>query len=868
MMDKVRGSVVLSGRGRWSGLTLASVLILTQVLLVAGCRTANDTDDNMTSAAPSQDSQFQPAAAGDPLSPMQEQADDLINELKLQGQERAAASRAAAETARRLMNDLRYLDAEGKLQEALRLDPSNEVARKLLDQVHFVLGDRSGEIRDFSNDELEREQVRRQQAKVELERLYADSRRAFEDGDYDRSVRLVDKVLEQIQWFHFNQDLSSLEAEAKGLKSSAESKAAEKASDERRQREIAAQENAQAEQLRSLKFLRNRVENMVERASRAFDQREFVSVIDLCQQILDIDRTNPEAKAMMRRAKELRHLYRVTSISRRTDEQWEQAFLKQHESEIPYQAIFNFPSKDHWNALTRKSLSVEDRLLGTESNESREIKARLATQTVTIEFADVAFEEVIDSLQTISNVNFVLTKEAREALEDSDEPVRLAEVKELPLENVLRLVLNSRDPKFSYVIKNGAVVVGPSDSISEDIYLEFYEVSDITTRRPDFKAPKLALDENEGTDSGGGGGVLDFGDEEETSETSVDIDKLVELLENTLWGEDGADEESIEAQGGKLVARTTLESHAKIQKLLDQLRKQTGIMVTVESRFVDLQDNFLESIGVDFGNPFTSNLPNPISDIDGFGTQISPGYEFVDAQGQFDARASVYNAFSLPLGSSVAPFQLSDRGGIAFQYNVLDVYILEAILEASAKTQKFRKLDAPRVTAFNTQVAHSLVVDQQAYVKDAEVNQTGVIPVINPVIGILNSGSILEIRPTVSYDRKYVILEIQPTLATQLPSRFKFLSLGLTNLEVEFPVLNVTKIKTTVTIPDGGTVLVGGLKRTITQDNQVGIPIVSRIPFFNLLFGRQGEAQLQANLFVLINAKITVIRDEEKKRFN
>ena len=260
--------------------------------------------------------------------------------------------------------------------------------------------------------------------------------------------------------------------------------------------------------------------------------------------------------------------------------------------------------------------------------------------------------------------------------------------------------------------------------------------------------------------------------------------------------------------------------------------------------------------------------PNSINDIDGNGTQIATGFEYVDAQQQTDVRAAVFNAFARPLGSSVSPFQIGQMGGFALQYNVLEDYILEAILEANAKTQEFRQLDAPRVTAFNTQIAHSLVIEQSAYIRDAEVNQTGVIPVINPVIGILNSGSILEVRPTVSHDRKYVILEIRPTLAVQLPSRFKRLTLGFTVLDVEFPVLSVTRVNTTVTIPDGGTVLVGGLKRTITQEQQSGTPWASRLPILNILFGRKGQSRLSSNLFVLITSKITVIRDEERAEFN
>ncbi|MEM7165084.1 MAG: hypothetical protein AAF581_06435 [Planctomycetota bacterium] len=863
------------------------VLFLTlsgALLMGFGCQSAPRASENASApnemrnadvaaqAGTQANSDFVPAAAGNPVpAPLQDQANDLIREMTLQGQERAAASRFASDAARKLMNELRYLDAEGKLQEALRLDPDNQEARRLLDQVHFVLGDRSGELRDFTREELEREKVRRQQAKVELQRLFTDGIRQMEDGNYDTAIKIFDQVLEQIEWFHFNEDLSQLRSEAQGRKATATDRAREQENAMRREEESRAVEQAEAERDRSLRFQQNRVKNLMRKAEQSFADKDYEGAEHLLEQVLENDGGNKKARALLARSQELRHLYRVQATAIRTETEWERTFLAQYETEIPYQDIFNFPSREHWNRISRKTVSLQDRILGSETSTEREIKAKLETQALTIEFPEVPFEEVIDTLQRISGINFVLTREAIEALEDNDDPVRLAEVKELPLKNILRLVLEGRDPPFGYLIKNSAVVIGPVDSIAEDLHLEFYEVSDITTSHPDFKAPRLALEDETTEDSGGGGGGGGFvlGEDDEGGKTAIESEVLQELLEKFLWPEDDAsDSESVKIQGGKLVARTTLENHQKIQRLLTSLRKSTGIMVTVESRFLDLQNNFLEQIGIDMGNPFNSNLPNPIADVDGAGTQIAPGYEFVDAQGQFNARAAVYNEFSLPLGSSVAPFQIGPAGGFAFQYNVLDTFMLEAILEATQKTQEFRSLRGIRVTAFNTQTAHSLVVAQSAYVKDAEVNQTGVIPVINPVIGILNAGSILEIRPTVSHDRKYVILELQPTLATQLPSRFRNLTLGLTNLQVELPVLSVTKIKTTLTIPDGGTVLVGGLKRTILQDQRVGIPIISRLPGFDLLFGRKGQSRLTSNLFVLINAKITVIRDEEKKQFN
>ncbi|MAJ28018.1 hypothetical protein CBD41_01205 [bacterium TMED181] len=735
--------------------------------------------------------------------------------------------------------------------------------------VLMLLSDRSGDIRDLQRRMVDEKKVRLQQDVFELERLYLDGRRAMDDGSYDKAITVFDQILERIRWFPFDYDLSDQQNRARQSKEESIRLQNEYASSEKREREMRILAEAESEMARSVSFIQNRIDEILRQARRLFAERDYERVISLCDEVLQLDPSRKDVRALRREAAELRHLYEVLDTSLQTQLEWDRTFLSQLESEIPYTDIFNFPTREEWLRISRQELSLEDRLQAVESQQEKTIRSRLKVRVASVEFEDEPFEQVIQFLRELSGINFVLTKEASDSLEGGDGTVRLAEVTDLPLENVLNLVLQGNDPPFTYVIRSGAVLIGPSDSVRNDVFLEFYEVSDITKDKPDFRAPRLALESNSDGDEGGAGGLFDIGGEEDSQETTLDSDILVELVINALFGDEGEpDGESVKIQSGRLVANTTLSNHRKLVQLLKALRKSTGVMVTVESRFIDLQDNFLESIGVDYGNPFNSNLPNPINDIDGAGTQIASGFEIVDAQGEIDVRAAVYNAFSLPLGSSVSPFNLSDTGGFALQYNVLDSYALEAILEANQKMQRTKKLDAPRVTAFNTQISHSLVVDQSAYIEDAEVNQTGVVPVINPVIGILNSGSILQVRPTVSHDRKYVILEIEPTLAVQLPSRFKTLTLGLTNLNVEFPVLSVTNIKTTVTIPDGGTVLVGGLKRTITQESRSGIPVLSRLPILDLLAGRKGNARMQSNLFVLISAKITVIRDEEEKRFN
>jgi type II secretory pathway component GspD/PulD (secretin) len=307
-------------------------------------------------------------------------------------------------------------------------------------------------------------------------------------------------------------------------------------------------------------------------------------------------------------------------------------------------------------------------------------------------------------------------------------------------------------------------------------------------------------------------------------------------------------------------------------------------MVTIEARFIDIQDNFLEQIGVDLINqPKNPNLPPGPNPLDSFGQidrprsastgpgDVQVGYNFINNKGDYNQRAGMLNLLSQPVSNGASnPFNISPSGGMALQWNYLNDYQLQAIVNAVKKKQKARQIHAPRITAFNGQRSHIMSIRQRAYIEDADVNNTGVIPVLNPVIGILNSGTILEVQPTVSHDRRYVTLEIKPTLAIELPSRNVpplILNSANTQIQIELPVITVQKIRSTVTVPDGGTVLIGGLKNYEERESESGVPFAMKIPVLKNLFRRFGYSQLKRSLVVLVKTNITVIRDEEAQRF-
>lgn len=80
-------------------------------------------------------------------------------------------------------------------------------------------------------------------------------------------------------------------------------------------------------------------------------------------------------------------------------------------------------------------------------------------------------------------------------------------------------------------------------------------------------------------------------------------------------------------------------------------------------------------------------------------------------------------------------------------------------------------LGAPRITAWENQRTHSLIVDQSAYIADAEVNEaTGT---VDPVIEVLNEGIVFEVVAKPRARGKKMLLEWSVTLAHRGDTQFE-----------------------------------------------------------------------------------------------
>ena len=80
---------------------------------------------------------------------------------------------------------------------------------------------------------------------------------------------------------------------------------------------------------------------------------------------------------------------------------------------------------------------------------------------------------------------------------------------------------------------------------------------------------------------------------------------------------------------------------------------------------------------------------------------------------------------------------------------------------------------------------------------------------------------------------------------------------------VTVPETETSQIMTRVSVPDNGTLLLGGQKITAEIDKEAGIPILSKIPLLGRLFSNRSK--IRDNKILLILVKPTIILQEEKE---
>jgi len=769
---------------------------------------------------------------------------------------------------------LEQADLEGALKQfsnALDVMPSSQEARDRLHKVEALMGDRFAQADDFIKDAQDAEVVRRAQARLSAEAATTKAEAAMRAGDYDaavmhyREAQLVLRYNPLIATETLDEQIvSGMLEKAVQLAADSETTRLEAA---RQQAEVAKLENERSQR----EYRENKLQSLYNQANEAFLNENYERAEALMDQVLLEDPGNQSAEKLRASAQLARHNKRDETTRRNYREQWKRTFDELDTLDVMQHDSIVFDAKRWKEVQARDPLEF----VGSRGDEGKENAAildrlesvRFAPKFIGPDGKGSPLSEVAAFLQTLTGVNFVITNKVTTDLDEEALTIKL-DLPERSVKTVLDTIAGTSE-SLRWKIKNGVVQFVTKEEMTGDQEMKMYAVQDIIHPVPSFAGREINV-----SPSGG----IDAPDEADTPREGLVVtsDKIEGLIRNNIapasWNDDPKNSLRI-ADNGTMVVYQTPEVQAQIKALLDDLREATGIMVDIQARFLTVQDNFLEDIGLDFrglGQP-GQGTNNFFNDFGGQGTQSDLGKEigqetdlgaFYDDGNDGDLRARTEHLYDLALGDQDI---LTNSGGLAASWTYLNDLQLGMVLRAVSKSERVELVTAPRLLVFNTARANIAVLNQVAYVKDFDVEIAQAASIADPIIDVVQDGVVLDVRPVVSADRRFVLMELRPTVATlKRPIRQQTTTLGSQNsVAIELPEVDIQRVRTTVPMPDGGTVLLGGLKVSEKQDLRSGIPLVNKIPILRFLFERKGSYVSNRKLLILLKANIVIPQESE-----
>ena len=596
---------------------------------------------------------------------------------------------------------------------------------------------------------------------------------------------------------------------------------------------------------------------LIRDAKRATKEGRYEDALKISNAILRERPYDGTALALKENAKalqeDMRHKTIIAKIERVDARERNKYFENLKEKSIPYNDLMQFTTEDEWKDI-KERVEKEDPEKRLEENRkhterlkqspspvqksiSQEMQSKLE-ERLSIEFVNTPLRDVIAFLQEKSKMNFFLDRDAP----DTSVNIKLNDV---PLSVILEYIL----PKnLRYIVKGNIVHV-----TLEPLELRVYDVRDLLINLED-RVPDLStqseVTETEGQRTAVGGDTFDR------------VNEIINLITSTIepasWSANGGKGMIAAREGmlGDIVVTHKLGIHKGVEGLLAALRSSADLQVVIEARFIRVSDNFLEAYG------------HNIDSADFRGQDDAErGGIFADGDNKFIDTGTT-TGLGLAEGTTT---------GLNLTYQIFGGSFIEGFLKAVQESDEAETVTAPKITLSNTQRGSIKVVTTESYISSYTiVSQTP-----QPVMSEIDEGTTFSVRPVVSADRKYVSLEVHPIITDVTLASTNFVTGGAaasgggttasnTNV-IQRPLTTKQELSVTVSVPDKGILMIGGLGKSSETKTSKGVPILSKIPIVRRLFSSDvidRDIAIADNLIILIKPTILIREEEEARAFS
>ncbi len=780
----------------------------------------------------------------------------------------------------------RQLRAEGKLDEARlqalkakEIHPAHTETLDLLNQISAELKEPSGTVASLDQQYRRLQQIREERNRAEVESRVQSGKQHQSQGNLDAAIQEFRIARQNIEVGRY-MDWGALKGRVDQALADAE-KAREERDRERSEAELRETMQALREGER-LAFAERqaRVSGLTAASMRAFEMAKYSWAQDLAREALDVDPNSQVARNLHESAtKALRETRKDSYIEEKRNELTK--LLEANEDlRIPQTDILRIDDAT-WQRADKRVVETGAEVAVSPENQAMQSeidKKVVGKLTFTEETGQ--FNEVVKLVTTVTGLPIIITPEAKKVIADEGIILKLTLVSPLPLRNFLNQMV-SRSENLAWRTNHGVIEIATKAQAGGDVVLKPKDVRDLVFQMTEFTPPQIR-DIPSGATEGG----PRSGGESDAKVAYIEGDALVNAIKDATgakyWeGEGGGTIEYVDA--GYLIVKANPLMHRRVDQMLNDYRRFATAVVTIESKFLSSSENFLQEIGVDFrgiggsgakgSNATLDDITNGLDDnasrgLDNAGTQDPAGHPssglFYNDGNDGDIRGRTENFFTNPLGRA-----LSTTGGFTASYLLLDDAQLQMILRAIEKSENIQVVNSQRLTVLNNERANVSILNQTSYVRDFDVEVAQSAFIADPKVDVIQDGVVLDVKPVISYDRKYVLLALQPTVAElirPIPTFTTSLAGSTLPVTLQLPQLTVKTFATTAKVPDGGSVLLGGLREVLAVERRAEVPLLAQIPIVSFLFKVEGVVNENTAQMVLVRATITDVRESTERR--
>ena len=345
-------------------------------------------------------------------------------------------------------------------------------------------------------------------------------------------------------------------------------------------------------------------------------------------------------------------------------------------------------------------------------------------------------------------------------------------------------------------------------------------------------------------------------------------DKLIDLIVSTVqpdsWQPNGGRGKiSYEPASKSLVIHQTPAVHDEIANLLAALARLMDVQVAIEIRVLSVSEACIERLRIHLEPAATTKECEDTVAT----TRVIP--ETIKTSEGLKAVLPAFVTEVMPIPTDVGKAFFTDSQ-------------VRELLEFAQGDRRTNIMQAPKLVVLNGQTGVVEITDTQYFVTRLNLDCKGGQLMAKPTQEAIKLGICMTVLPTVSADRKSVLVNLKfknstlagpvPLIPIQIPIK-RLDNTGkekakpeLFTLFLQQPQVSTLAIDNTTVIPEGQTLLLGGVKKLTEERNEFGPPILSKIPYLNRIFKTVGYGRETVSLVIMVTPRIVVREEEEQSQ--